>query len=366
MSLYTTPLQFGYFLARLFGLLFVVRGKKEERLSDILMGVLLFILALDIQDYTFGFAGINVLWNELNGFPRGVALLVGPVLYFYLKAQLNSKFTLHWKDAIHLVPWLLQFVILLVVFLQGKYAVQQFQMSKTSELLGQLQNAVRIGSYIFYFYLSLKLYKAYRVWSLNHVSNADVLSFKWYRNVIYGLILGYFFKEGMNVVDGYLDLDFYQDWWWNLGLVAIIIYLSIYGYSQTQPKYIDFGEDETDENDMNVDGGFGEKLNTLMQMQKPFLIPDLTINQLSKQFNVPINELSSYLNTVEKRNFNDYVNAYRIAEFKQEVNKPENAHYTLLSIGLDCGFNSKSTFNRAFKKVEGKSPSQWKSETIEL
>lgn len=361
MSIYTTPLQFGYFLAWLFGLLFIVRGNKEERLSDVLMGVLLFILALDIQDYTFGFAGINVLWNELNGFPRGVALLVGPVLYFYLKAQLNAKFKLRWKDAVHLIPWFLQFVILLTVFLQGKYAVQQFQMSTVSEVLGHIQNAVRIGSYIIYFYLSIKLYRAYRVWSLNHVSNADVLSFKWYRNVIYGLILGYFFKEGMNVVDGYLDLDFYQDWWWNLGLVAIIIYLSIYGYSQIQPKFIDFDVDEPDENEQQVNDGFAEKLNSFMQEQKPFLIPDLTINQLSKQLSVPINELSSYLNGTEKKNFNDYINAYRIAEFKAEMNKPENANYTLLSIGLDCGFNSKSTFNRAFKKIVGESPSSWKA-----
>ena len=61
---------------------FLVRGYREGRLSDTLLGWLMFILAMELQDYTFGFAGINILWDELNGFPRGVSFLFGPVVYF--------------------------------------------------------------------------------------------------------------------------------------------------------------------------------------------------------------------------------------------------------------------------------------------
>ena len=70
MSIYTTPLQFGYFLALLFAVLLWYRGWQEERLSDKFLGFVMFFLAMEIQDYTFGFAGINILWEKFDGFPR--------------------------------------------------------------------------------------------------------------------------------------------------------------------------------------------------------------------------------------------------------------------------------------------------------
>ena len=94
MTIYTTPLQFGYFFALAMAVLFWFRARKEERLSDTFLGLVLFFVAIQLQDYTFGFAGINVLWDELNGFPRGVDLLFGPAVYFYLKTQTNRQFKL--------------------------------------------------------------------------------------------------------------------------------------------------------------------------------------------------------------------------------------------------------------------------------
>ena len=100
MSIYTTPLQFGYFMALLFAVLFWIRGSREERLADTLMGWLMLLLNQMLQDYTFGFAGINVLWNELHGFPRGVGLLLGPAVYFYLRAQTNRNFKLQLRNQV--------------------------------------------------------------------------------------------------------------------------------------------------------------------------------------------------------------------------------------------------------------------------
>ena len=94
MSFYTTPLQFGYFFSLLIWLLLLIRGYREQRLSDRMLGWIMFILAMELQDYTFGFAGINFLWSELNGFPRSVSLLFGPMVYFYFLAQTNRSFQL--------------------------------------------------------------------------------------------------------------------------------------------------------------------------------------------------------------------------------------------------------------------------------
>ena len=71
------------------------------------------------------------------------------------------------------------------------------------------------------------------------------------------------------------------------------------------------------------------------------------------------NYLSQVINEVEGINFYDYVNRLRVEEFKRLLSLPENQRFTLLALAYDCGFNSKSAFNRCFKKTTGLSPSEY-------
>ncbi|MGY0038300.1 helix-turn-helix domain-containing protein [Pedobacter sp. NJ-S-72] len=102
-----------------------------------------------------------------------------------------------------------------------------------------------------------------------------------------------------------------------------------------------------------------QELNSLMQREKRYTDPELTLVQLSKELNIHANSLSQVINSVEQKNFYDYVNAQRIEEFKKIVSSPENQKFTLLSLAFECGFNSKTSFNRNFKKHIGISPSEY-------
>ncbi len=86
---------------------------------------------------------------------------------------------------------------------------------------------------------------------------------------------------------------------------------------------------------------------------------DLSINDLSTRLGVHSNYLSQVINQKEKKNFYDFVNTYRLAEFKRLVAMPRNQQFTLLSLAYDCGFSSKSSFNRYFKEATGQTPSQY-------
>lgn len=365
MSIYTTPLQFGYFMALLFAVLFWIRGRKEERLSDSLMGFVLLFLALDIQDYTFGFAGINVLWNELNGFPRGIALLTGPSIYFYLKSQTNFDFKLQRKHLIHLIPYATAFTVEFVVFVQGPYAVQRFQESQLASILNDVNFTVMWASYIYYFYMSISLYRRYRRWIKHNYSDVPMVSLHWFRNFIYVFIAGLAFKQAMTIADTFMQWEFYQDWWWNLGLVAIIAYVSIQGYAQPQMVPIHFddsevvGSEEEKAEQSSTDPQWDMALTKVMVEEKAYLNPELTLSSLAKKVELTPLQTSEVINGVHGSNFNEYVNGFRVAHFKEEVVKPENKALTLLAVALDSGFNSKATFNRVFKKIEGVSPKEY-------
>jgi AraC-like DNA-binding protein len=104
-----------------------------------------------------------------------------------------------------------------------------------------------------------------------------------------------------------------------------------------------------------------ETLEAYMEKEKPYLDSTLTLQALSDATAIPRNELSRIINAQAKENFFQYVNGYRAREFEQAVDENRYPNYTLLGIALECGFNSKATFNAAVKRNLGKTPSQVRS-----
>ena len=376
MSLYTTPLQFGYFLALLFAVLLWYRGWQEERLSDKFLGFVMFFLAMEIQDYTFGFAGINILWEKFDGFPRYFHLAFAPTIYFYLKAQINRDFRFKPIYFLHYVPYAIYFIINFVVFLQGNKAVNSFRSSTLSDYLGWLETIAIWTSYIYYFYQSLRIYKEYRSWTETQFSDTETISFVWLRNFIYLIIAGEIFKWAWGMADKLLgDLPFEQDWWWHLFTVLIICYVGIKGYAQHQPLRLSYTSKSIEQNPIieeanvlpnepreNEYEAMKPKIETLMLQEKLFLEPELSLSDLAQRLKTNTSVLSAAINSNFGKNFNDFINEYRVEEFKKQIKLPQNQNYTLLAVAFDCGFNSKATFNRAFKKFTGQSPSRFEGE----
>lgn len=102
------------------------------------------------------------------------------------------------------------------------------------------------------------------------------------------------------------------------------------------------------------------RLNKLLDQEKIYLDPELTLKKLAAQLNVHYNHLSQIINEHLGKSFNDYINSYRIEEAKRKLQDPEEARKTVLEIAYDTGFYSKSVFNTAFKKFTGMTPTQYK------
>ncbi len=93
-----------------------------------------------------------------------------------------------------------------------------------------------------------------------------------------------------------------------------------------------------------------------MEREHPYLDPEINITKLSRMLDVRPEYLSEVLNDKLGQNFFDFINRYRIEAFKTQCISETNKHLSIVGIAYSCGFNSKASFYRAFKKFEGKTP----------
>jgi AraC-like DNA-binding protein len=103
-----------------------------------------------------------------------------------------------------------------------------------------------------------------------------------------------------------------------------------------------------------------------MEIDKLYLVPDLTLSMLANQLTISAKSISQMLNHELNKNFHDFINEYRVEEVKKRLVDPDYRHFTILAIALDSGFNSKSSFNRVFMKITGMSPKEFKEKNGEI
>lgn len=118
-------------------------------------------------------------------------------------------------------------------------------------------------------------------------------------------------------------------------------------------KYANSGVTEKMSNDIH------KRLTHLMGIEKFFTEPELSLSMLAEKIKVHPNYLSQVINEKEEKTFFEYINTLRVEEFKRLVALPESKQFTIMSLAYDCGFNSKSSFNKNFKKATTLSPSEY-------
>lgn len=102
-----------------------------------------------------------------------------------------------------------------------------------------------------------------------------------------------------------------------------------------------------------------------MEQDKLYTDPKLSIHKVSEKLNIPRQYISEVLNLHLNKSFLDFVNEYRIEAFIEKLQNDQYAHFTLLGIANEVGFNSKSTFNATFKKIKGLTPSEYKNSSTQ-
>jgi len=123
----------------------------------------------------------------------------------------------------------------------------------------------------------------------------------------------------------------------------------------------------TEDNSLKVStlAGKQEEFNQIHKhivAEQRYFDPLLSLDKLADELQMSAGKLSTLINQFSGRNFSDYINSLRVEDAKRLLKNPDFDTYTIVSIGLECGFNSKSTFYTAFKKFTNKTPITYKKE----
>jgi AraC-like DNA-binding protein len=288
---------------------------------------------------------------------------------------------------LHFLPFILTYCLFLpFFFLSPDQRILVYQNEgKGYEIQVMILLLLIVVSGIVYVSLSLWLLKKHKKIVSDQFSSADKINLAWLRYLIYGI----------GVI--WLFVLFDSDPMIFNSVVVFVFFLGYFGIKQvgifTQVRSPDnvsivvndlvtssMNSPDTDSIDNMVDDtGKGKYLRSslskvaaneihtsltkAMEVDKLFTNPELTLSKLSETLDVHPHNLSQVINTFEGMSFYDYINHQRIIEFKRIAGLPESRKYTLLSLAHDCGFNSKTSFNRNFKNATGLSPSEYLSQT---
>jgi AraC-like DNA-binding protein len=103
-----------------------------------------------------------------------------------------------------------------------------------------------------------------------------------------------------------------------------------------------------------------QRLRHVLEEERAYLESELSLNQLSERMGAPAYLVSEVISRHYQASFFDTVNRFRVDEVKRRLTDPAHDHLNILGVAMDCGFNTKSSFNAAFKKHTGRTPSEFR------
>ncbi|EMJ99164.1 MULTISPECIES: AraC family transcriptional regulator [unclassified Leptospira] len=195
--------------------------------------------------------------------------------------------------------------------------------------------------------------------------NIDLLESRREFRVIFSWVTGIYsmsvvLMEVITKDSGYsLQLDLI-----NSSFIFILVFFISFRIFQFRDNVFPTEEIQTEEvSDEPLDETLLQKLDSLLKVQKIFLQENLTISVLAKQLNVPEKKVRRLINKgLGYRNFNEFLNQFRIQEAKFILSDPSKNDFQVLRIAMDLGYGSLAPFNRAFKEIVGMTPSDFRKQ----
>ncbi len=372
-------MKFIFFIAAFNAFFFAILllQKKPKAIHDNILVYWLVYLGLFTGSYAFYSHDLFTLFPLLSSSFISLFLLQGPFLYLYISALASKKGSLKRADLLHFIPFVcFNLYLLTASFLPDvSDRIRMDHVSRDVEppILFLLFLILTALSGPVYFMLSIKLFKKLDINIFNNFSFSENINLDWLRKLVY--IFGFIWTALIVItvihhVFHLFSMSFCTDGLF-LSLSAFIILIGYFGLKQKEifSHYPNANQDFIIEPKIKYAGSglkeadakkYIEKLKHKMTSEKPYLDPNLTLLQLATNIEIPSNYLSQVINETFGLNFFDFINQYRVEEVKAKIVDRKFDSYSLLGIAFESGFNSKSAFNRIFKKSTGLTPCEYK------
>ena len=371
-----------------FTALLLIKGVRSSHKSNFWLAAFVFLSVLYIVPFMLGYAG----WYSRQPYrdllfyvPFQQLFLMPPILYFYVKSLLNPSMTFRKKDLIHFIPAVLYLIYSLVIWITDEIILNEyyFYLDQRDKDLDTWYQVVGFILMVVYLFKCINIYNQYRTNTFETVSYADSILYSWIQRFLFAFLLLLLIRVLFFIINPELA-NFGSKFWYYLSYSLLFYYISISGYvhsarmgfmirpalNYNQPLDQLFQIKESEEKLLkpetqkestnNVyDPDLKTRIEEVMISDKVFRNPELTLFDMAKLLDTNPKKVSNTINKGFKMNFNDFVNSFRTRDVINTIESQDDNLKTLIGIAYDSGFNSKSTFNRAFKKYTGLTPKEY-------
>ena len=290
------------------------------------------------------------------------SLAYGPLAYLHIVYIKDPKRRFRSKDYLHFLPsLLLDVIVFTTVFLYVRsnldWAYKNLLVIQSTALVMALIGAIQLSIYTYFIYkeslqakLVLREFEKIKKWLNTLIGSWSVLIAFLILAVPIGLIFIEEVDENSALIYKPLG-SFIGSFIFLLGYLYVLKYAKIVeNYTERITKF-GFSEKEL--------ASRKDQVLHRLKNEKLYQDTDLTIAKLASHLGWPINSLSHVINESLQTNFNDLINRYRVAAFKERALEPDSYKYSIVGLGQEVGFSSKASFYRAFKKETGTTPSDF-------
>jgi len=362
----------------LFFSFYLLSLKSKNRSSNLLISFFLIISAIDSGSVVS--AQLILPYHPGLGLLLNTSIFLGPpLLYLYICSVTYQDFKLEWKHLWHILPFVTAILLLIPRFFLADFDTKIDILWAKDGLIFEFKLIylllhVQIIAYIIASYIVILRSKKLL---LENYSNGNVNYYNWLITFITLIAIETVVSTFKNV---FLinDLDAQYELAMTLTSLTALLFIcwlvikalktpGLYGRVDSKQLLVKqlISENQHRETLMAEDKELDESLSRLishMETQEPYLEPSLSVYDLSKQLNWQPKELSVLINHYLNQHFFDFVNEYRIKKAMEILADASKNHLTILEILYEVGFNSKSSFNTAFKKYTKQTPTEYRKQ----
>lgn len=369
----------------------VLVTKQSNKKANQYLAVLVMICVFTLLHNFLIIAGIYNQKPALYFLPVILSFGIGPFLYLFINRLIFLQPLTKKKVCFHLLPVIIQFLFFCCCFIQNGSTKYNIYSNYYESFINPFQTLVTYVSVSIYLFLSFKEIAQYKQQLNDFYSNTDKIELQWLKKLLFVFIAYYataiifiLISYSFNISENYFPSDF----------IRCIIIFTIAAYASQQTTLSSVKENLltiaapvlADDNPLKaadttltskgnkhkidkykeINNELLKRIIEIVENDEIYLNEELTIADLATKLGYSSKTISATINNGLHKSFSLFINEYRVNLFKKKKASGNFEHLSIMGLAYECGFNSKSSFNRIFKEITGITPNEIKRENEEV